>query len=348
RLRNDEFGISFIDVGQTQDIILLIEKILKKFSEPLIIGNNEIVISVCIGISIYPENGKDADDMIKKATIALLKTKQSGRKSYTFYTQGINVRAAEIVQIQNNLFKALKKDEFILHYQPCFDMNTKRMTGMEALIRWNSTELGLVSPGKFIPLLEETGMIIDVGKWILKEVIRQLQEWKANGYAVQPVSVNLSQVQFRQKDLLEVIYRTINRCRFNPSLIAFEITESTFTQDIEYTQKLLKSIKDIGVSVSIDDFGMGNSSLIYLKSIPVDNLKIDISFVREIALDPDAVSIATAIITVAHNLNINTIAEGVETEEQWNILKLLRCDMAQGYYLSPPLPPDKFIVHFKK
>ncbi len=339
RLENDEFAISFVDVNQTQDIVNLAELIIKKTSEPFMVDQNEIKISVSIGISVYPEDGNDAEEIIRKAYLALSKAKETKRK-YKFYTQDINAMAAEIVQIETNLFKSLKKEEFILHYQPYFEMNTKKIMGIEALVRWDSIELGIVPPGKFIPLLEENGMIIELGKWILKSAIRQLRDWKDKGYSVHPISINLSKLQFRQRDLQDLIYMEINRNEVDPSLIVLEITEKTFMHDIEYSKNLLKNLKDIGVSISIDDFGTGYSSLSSLKSIPVDNLKIDISFIKSIAFDPDVVSIVTTIITLAHNLNLKTIAEGVETEDQWKVLKLLRCDLAQGYYLSRPLSPD--------
>lgn len=342
RLGNDEFGVSFIDVEKTLDILNLADEILQKTAVPMKIADNEIIISVCIGISIYPEDGKDAEEMLKKANLALLRAKKAGTKTFKVYTQGVIVREEEVVVIERNLFRALKKEEYILHYQPYFEINTKKMMGIEALVRWNSRELGPVSPGKFIPLLEESGMIIEVGKWILKTVIKQLQEWKNRGYIMHPVCVNLSKVQFRQKDLVQMIHGAIQRYGIDPYFLVLEITENTLMYDIEYTKTVLNDLKSLGVSISIDDFGTGYASMNYLKRFPIDNLKFDTSFVREIALDPDAASIATAIITVAHNLNINTIAEGVETEEQWKILRLLRCNMAQGYYLSRPLPPTDF------
>jgi diguanylate cyclase (GGDEF)-like protein/PAS domain S-box-containing protein len=348
RLDNDEFGISFIDIDGMQDIINLADTIIKKSAEPFTISNNEIAITVCIGISVYPEDGRDANEITEKAYVALFRAKQTKRKTYKFYTKDIDTRAAEIVQIEKNLFKSLKKDEFILYYQPYFEMSKRKIAGIETFVRWDNSELGMVSPGKFLPLLEETGMIIEVGRWILRSAIKQLREWKDNGYPLYPISVNLSGVQFRQKDLLDLIYREINRFKIQPFMLVLEITEETFIQDIEYSKKMLKNLKDIGVSISLDDFGTAYSSLGQLKNIPVDNLKIDISFIKAIAYDPDAVSIATTIITLAHNLNLRTIAEGVETEDQWKILKLLRCDLAQGHYLSKPLPPDEFVKAFLK
>jgi EAL domain-containing protein (putative c-di-GMP-specific phosphodiesterase class I) len=253
----------------------------------------------------------------------------------------MDVEASEFVLMEKNLFKAMKNKEFILYYQPYWDITTKKMVGMEALIRWQSKDKGLVPPGKFIPILEDTGMIIEVGEWILRKAIRQVKEWQNNEYPVVPVSVNLSLIQFRQKDLAEMVNRIIRESGFYPSLLTLEITESAFMQDIDFTNSVLRKLKDIGVSISIDDFGTGYSSLAYLKRLPVDNLKIDISFIREVVQDPDSASIVMAIINMAHTLNLKTIAEGIETEEQWKFLRLLRCDMGQGFYLSKPLPPEE-------
>jgi EAL domain-containing protein (putative c-di-GMP-specific phosphodiesterase class I) len=250
--------------------------------------------------------------------------------------------------MEKNLYNAIQNEEFILHYQPYWDITTKKMVGMEALIRWQSKDKGLVPPGKFIPVLEDTGMIIEVGDWILREAMRQVKEWQNNGYPVVPISVNMSLVQFRQKDLDKKVKKIMGEYGFSPSLLTLEITESAFMQDIEFTKSVLIAMKEIGSSVSIDDFGTGYSSLAYLKRFPVDNLKIDISFIREITVDPDTASIVTAIIAMARTLNLKTIAEGIETEEQWKILQLLRCDMGQGFYLSKPLPAEEIEKFFKQ
>ncbi len=350
RLGSDEFGIVLVDVAHSGDIVGVVEKIMKNASQTIKFDEKEIVITLSIGISVCPDDGKDVNELIKNAELAFSKAKQQGRKTYQFYTADMNVKASEFVLMEKHLFNALKNDEFILYYQPYWDINTKNIAGMEALLRWQSREFGLVSPGKFIPVLEETGLIIDVGEWILKTACRQVIEWHDKGHQKIPVSVNLSLIQFRQKDLTEMLERIIRESGVDPKLLTMEITESTFMQDVEFTSSVLKKIKDMGISISIDDFGTGYSSLSYLKRLPVDNLKIDISFIRDIATDPDAASIVTAIISMAHTLNLKTIAEGVETEEQWKILRLLRCDMGQGYYYSKPLPAEdaeKMLIYQK-
>jgi diguanylate cyclase (GGDEF)-like protein/PAS domain S-box-containing protein len=341
RLSDDEFGIALLDVADTEDIIRVLEKIVKDVSYPFKIDSDEIILTLSTGISVYPQDGINAGDLLKSSGLALTKAKEVGRKTYQFYTEDMNVTASEFVFMEKHIMNALQEKEFRLHYQPYWDMNTQELAGMEVLIRWQSKDRGLIPPAKFIPILEDTGMIIDVGEWILRESIRQVTEWRNRSYRLVPVSVNLSLVQFRQKDLADMVKDVIDTYGFHPSLLTLEITESAFMQDLEFTSSVMKTLKDMGCKVSIDDFGTGYSSLSYLKRFPIDNLKIDMSFIRELAVDPDSASIVTAIINMAHTLNLKTIAEGIETEEQWKFLRLLRCDMGQGYYLSKPLPVDE-------
>ena len=340
RLANDEFGIALLDIAHPDDIIMVLEKIIRDISYPLKVGTDELALSFSTGVSVYPNDGKNASDLLKSAGLALTTAKKEGTKTYQFFTADLNVKASDFMLTERNLLRAIANKEFILHYQPYWDITTRKMLGMEALIRWQSQNNELVSPAKFIPVLEDTGMIIEVGEWILREAMRQVKEWQNNEYPVVPISVNMSLVQFRQKDLADTVKRIMGECGFYPSLLTLEITESAFMQDVEFTSSVLKKLRDIGISVSIDDFGTGYSSLAYLKRFPVDNLKIDISFIREMTRDPDSASIVMAIINMAHTLNLKTIAEGIETEEQWKFLRLLRCDMGQGFYLSKPLPAE--------
>jgi diguanylate cyclase (GGDEF)-like protein/PAS domain S-box-containing protein len=348
RLGNDEFGIALLDIGNLDDVIQVMEKIMKYISHPLKVGSDEIALTFSTGISIYPHDSKNPQDLLKSAGLALGIAKKEGRRTSQFYTEDLNIKASEFLLMEKNLYNAIKNEEFLLHYQPYWEINTQKMVGMEALIRWNSKDMGLVSPGKFIPVLEDTGMIIEVGEWILRTAMRQVKEWQNNGYPVVPVSVNMSLVQFRQKNLAEMVKKIMGECGYYPSLLTLEITESAFMQDIEFTRSVLTAMKDIGCSVSIDDFGTGYSSLAHLKRFPVDNLKIDISFIREMVKDPDSASIVMAIINMAHTLQLKTIAEGIETEEQWKFLRLLRCDMGQGFYLSKPLPAEELERFFKQ
>ena len=341
RFGSDEFEIALVDVADMDDVIFVAERIMKNLSQPMKIMDHEIVVTITMGIAIFPEDGETANDLLKNATIAQCKAREQGRKNYCFYTPARDNKASEMLEMERLLFNALKNREFVLYYQPYVDTDTKKIVGMEALIRWKSPDWGLVPPGKFIPVLEETGMIIDVGEWILEESFGQIREWAQKGLEVVPVSVNLSLIQFRQKGLSETINRLLQKFALNPDLITFEITESAFMQDIDFTLSVLDDFKKKGFSLSIDDFGTGYSSLSYLKKFAVDNLKIDISFIRDMANDPDTASIITAIIAMAHSLKIKTIAEGVETEEQWKFLRLLRCDTIQGYYFHKPMPSDE-------
>jgi len=340
RLGNDEFGVAFIDIAAPEDIILITEEIMKNVSHPIVVEEKEFLLTLSIGISMYPHDGKDTNELMKNAELALANVKKQGTRAYQFHTDEMNLKASEFVLMERNLYKALKNDEFMLYYQPYWEMNTKKMVGMEALLRWKNKDIGLVSPAQFIPVLEETGMIFEVGEWVFKTACRQIQEWQDQGYPVLPVSINVSAVQFRQKNIAEILERIIKEIGVDPKFLTLEITESTFMQDVEYTRSVLKKLKDTGIEISIDDFGTGFSSLSYLKRFPVDNLKIDGSFIKDIATDTDTASIVTAIIAMASSLNLETIAEGVETEEQWKSLCLLGCDMGQGYYCSPPLPPQ--------
>lgn len=339
RFGNDEFELALVDVANADDVIFIADEIMKNISKPMRIKDEEIVITVTMGIAIYPEDGKTANDLLRNATLALGKAWEQGRKNYYFYTSALDNKASEMLMMERRLFNALKNREFVLHYQPYVDTDSKKIVGMEALIRWNSPDQGLVPPGKFIPILEETGLIVEVGEWILEESFRQINEWEQKGLPVVPVSINLSLIQFRQEhNLLETINRMNREFAIKPELITFEITESAFMQNIAFTISVLGDFKKQGFSLSIDDFGTGYSSLSYLKRFAVNNLKIDISFIRDMATDPDTASIITAIIAMAHSLRIKTIAEGVETEEQWKFLRLLRCDTIQGYYFHKPMP----------
>ncbi|MDQ7786245.1 MAG: EAL domain-containing protein [Thermodesulfovibrionales bacterium] len=343
RIDADKFGMILVDIQHSEDVILALEKIQSTFKKPVKGEREEIVITLSAGIALFPGDGKEPEVLMQNAEVALAKAKTGGINMYQFFTAEMNKRATEFIRLQRHLFNALALNEFVMHYQPYFDSNSREMVGIEALIRWNSSEFGLVSPGLFIPILEETGMIIDVGKWIIQNVCRQIKEWMDKGYksSLVPVYVNLSLAQFAQRDLSDFIEKTIGETGIYPSFLGFEITESIFMQDVQHTQGVLEKLRQKGISVNIDDFGTGYSSLSNLKRLPVNNLKIDISFIRDVTNNPDDASIVITIISMAHNLNLKTIAEGVETEEQWKILRILKCDMVQGYYFSKPLPAEK-------
>lgn len=346
RLGSDEFGVILLEKARPADVADRVTGMQDTMlhNGRLIGMGDEVAVTISAGVAMYPENGEDAQTLMRNADFALSKAKSQGRNNVQFYTADIPARISEFVHLEKRLFSALKNDEYMVHYQPYHDLATSALGGAEALIKWRDKDLGVVSPQKFIPSLEDTGMIIDVGEWVLKTACRQVREWE-NGRPAFPVSVNLSLIQFRHKYLVNMVSDTISEYELDPQRLTLELTESIFMHDIDFATSVLKRLKNIGVSISVDDFGTGYSSLSYLKKLPVDNVKIDISFVRDVTLDPDAASIITAITSMARSLNLKTIAEGVETEEQRNVLRLLRCDMGQGYLFSPPLAAKEFVKY---
>ncbi len=341
RLGSDEFGIVLHDVAKPADVVLFVKMIMKNVPQIVMSGGREISVTLAIGIAVAPADGSEALTLMKNADTALAKAKGLGRNRYQFYTSGMNEEISELVFMERRLFDALKNKEYMLAYQPYYHLITRKVAGAEALLRWNNDEFGLVSPAKFIPMLEETGMITDVGSWVLRTACCQIKEW-SNGKSHLPVSVNLSPSQFRHEYLAESIENTVHELGIDPHRLVLEVTESTFMKDQEYAITMLRRLRSIGVSISIDDFGTGYSSLSYLKKFPVDMIKIDQSFVKDVATDPDTTSLVTAIISMAHSLNLKTIAEGVENEDQWKVLRLLKCDMGQGYYFSLAVPAKEF------
>jgi diguanylate cyclase (GGDEF)-like protein/PAS domain S-box-containing protein len=341
RVGNDEFDVALHNIARPSDVVSAVNKIMKRISQSVILRGEEIVMSFAVGVTLFPDDGEDAETLIRNAHLALSKAKAQGKNNFQFYTPGIIEKASETLVMEKRLSSALKKEEYLVYYQPYVDMTTRRFGGAEALIKWKSDKHGLVSPKKFIPMLEDTGMIIDVGEWVLKTACRQIREWD-RGKSLFPVAVNLSSMQFHHKYLVEMVENTIKEAGVDPACLTLEVTEGIVMHDLDYTSKVLRELKSLGVSISVDDFGTGYSSLSYLKRLPVDNVKIDMSFVQDITTDPDAASIVMAITSLARNLNLKTIAEGVETEEQWKILRLLRCDMGQGFYFSPALSPEEF------
>jgi len=324
-----------------------VKKIMDNLTLPVKEGGEETVLTSSIGIAVYPYDGENAQEVMKNADMALANAKQQGSNSYRFYTKDMNFKATEYVAINKQLFNSFKNREFMIYYQPYWSTATQKLTGLEALLRWNSKHDGVVSPGRFIPVLEDTGMIIEVGEWITKSVCKQMREWQDKGYPHLPVAVNISPVQFRKQDLADQVLEAVRTSSIDPKLLTLEITEGTLMHNVDFARQVLTRLKQEGISISLDDFGTGYSSLSYLQKFPFDNLKIDISFVRELALDGHSSSIVSAIIAMARSLSLKTIAEGVETEELWKILRLLQCDMVQGNYFSAPLPPQGVEIYFK-
>jgi diguanylate cyclase (GGDEF)-like protein/PAS domain S-box-containing protein len=346
RLGSDEFAVAHLGDQSQPDAAGLASRIKDAIAADMRISGQDIAVTVTMGIAVFPPNGSDAETLVKNADMALSRAKTQGRNTVQIFSADIGGRMSDFYFMEKRLFKALRNNEYLVNYQPYWDLSTKKIAGAEALVRWKSSDLGVVSPSRFIPTLEDTGLIIDVGEWVLRTACGQIGRWARNGSGL-PVSVNLSLIQFRHKYLVGMVADAIKEHNLDPRHLTLEVTESICIHDMDLAIATLKKLKDTGVSISVDDFGTGYSSLNYIKKLPVDNLKIDMSFIRDVAKDPDAASIVTAITGMARSLNLKTIAEGVETEEQRNILHLLRCDMGQGFYFSPAVSAeefDKFLV----
>ncbi|MGB4268585.1 MAG: EAL domain-containing protein [Spirochaetota bacterium] len=339
RIGNDEFGIMLIDIARNEDIISIINKIRNIFTVPFHVDTNELLITASMGVSIFPTDGNSAEELLQNADIALAKAREQGRFTCEFYTKDLNRKVSDYISLEAKLKRAIAQNEFELYYQPYFNIKTRKVAGMEALLRWNS-EGNVISPATFIPVLEDSGLIIDAGRWIIEEVCRQLSMWKQEGLLVKPVSLNVSPIQFQQTDFKDMVLDIISSYTIDTGYIVLEITESTYMRNIDYTKNVMQVLKDAGLHFAIDDFGTGYSSLSSLLALSFDYLKVDRSFVMNVDVDPHSSILIRAINTMAHTIGIRTIAEGVETESQLQSLTDLRCDYAQGYYFSRPLQVD--------
>jgi diguanylate cyclase (GGDEF)-like protein/PAS domain S-box-containing protein len=316
------------------------QDIFAALKSPFSFDGQELYATASIGIGVFPHDGKDAEALLKNAGAALSRVKEEGGNGYQFYATDMNAKALQQLTLENGLRRAVEREEFILHYQPQVDISSGKILAVEALIRWQHPELGFVSPVDFIPLAEDNGSIVQIGEWTLRTACRQAKEWHDEGFSDLRMSVNLSARQFEQPDLLEMVERVLEETGLPPTDLEFEITESAVMKNAERAIDIMRRLKEMKIQIAIDDFGSGYSSLSYLKRFPIDRLKIDRSFVQEATSDQTDAAIIMAIITLAQNLRLKTIAEGVETEEQLRFLNLLRCDEIQGYYFSKPLPPD--------
>ncbi|TMH13188.1 MAG: EAL domain-containing protein [Betaproteobacteria bacterium] len=337
RLGDDEFVILLSKLATADDAGLVARKIIDALAAPFNLGGLEIHISANIGIAIYPGDGDDPEGLLKNADAAMHRAKEQGRNTFRFYLPRMNELALERLQLHARLRGALERKEFVLHYQPKVDLTTGIISGLEALLRWQHPERGRMAPAEFVPILEETGLIAPVGEWVLQTVCEQIKAWQARGITVRPVAVNLSAQQFHQADFDAHVRVLITQSGVDCRLIELEITESMLMHDPAEAASMLNRLRRIGVKVSIDDFGTGYSSLAYLKRFPLDALKIDRTFVRDLTVDSDDAEIAVAIISLAHNLKLKVVAEGVETEAQLNFLRSHGCDEMQGYYFARPL-----------
>lgn len=341
RLGGDEFAIALPDITRREHGGHVAQKLLAALAEPFLIEQHEVLISGSIGISVFPEDGRDTTTLLKNADVAMYRAKKQGGSTHVFYSHEMNLRSFEQLKLESDLRRACERNEFSLHYQPQLDLTTGRINGAEALLRWKHAEHGMVSPAMFIPVAEETGLIIPIGEWVIDAACRQIKEWQALGLPPIPVAVNLSARQFTAS-LPQTILAIMARHEVASDLLELEITESMLMHSAESVVAMMREFSDAGIRMSLDDFGTGYSSLSYLKRFPIDNLKIDQSFVRGIPADPDDSAIARAIISMAKNLRLSVIAEGVETAEQLVFLREAGCDEIQGYHFSRPLPAPEF------
>ncbi|PWB47720.1 MAG: hypothetical protein C3F18_11970 [Nitrosomonadales bacterium] len=338
----DEFVLLLAEIRAEDDVSMIAQKLLKALSAPFHVGGRELHITCSVGIASYPKDGKDRQTLLKNADAAMYRAKEIGRNNVQFYAEEMNVKAMERLMLENSLHHALERNEFLLHYQPQVDLRSGEITGMEALVRWQHPELGVVSPARFIPVAEDSGMIIPLGEWVLRTACAQNRAWQCAGLKPIGVAVNLSARQFRQPNLVEMVAGILRESGLDPAHLELEVTESLVMQNVEEAISTLGRLKAMGIKLSIDDFGTGYSSLNYLKRFPIHTLKIDQSFVRDITTDPSDAAIAKTIISMAHELGLTVIAEGVETEEQKSFLRLRHCDEMQGYFFSRPVPAQEF------
>ena len=341
RMGGDEFSLIMVMRDGQEGARIVAEKIRDALSAPFLLAGHEVSVTVSIGITLHPVDAADPETLIKYADTAMYSAKQAGRDGFRFFTPEMNAEVLARLELENALRKAIENEEFVLHYQPKVQLSTGRVIGVEALLRWERPGHGLVSPYQFIPALEESGLIVRVGSWVIATACRQIGQWLRSDVGPLQVSVNVSGRQFIEGDLQGDVLGSLERNGIPADLLELELTESSLMENTQRTIALLQIFKARGVRISIDDFGTGYSSLAYLRRFPIDKLKIDIAFIRDITHNPDAAAIALAIIRMAHSLNLQVVAEGVETQEQLAYLHLHRCDQVQGYCFSRPLPlPD--------
>jgi len=338
RFGGDEFTLLVHRIDNVDDASRVAQKITDTLKIPFPITGRELFVTTSIGIAFYPGDGADADTLIRNADTAMYRAKEQGRDNYQLYAPTMNSKALERLALENMLRKALSHDELVLHYQPLLDTATERVIGVEALLRWQHPEQGLLSPAHFISTAEVSGLIVPIGQWVLLTACKQTVQWqKQAGFEID-ISVNLSARQFQQPDLVAQVQLALDESGLPAHSLELEITESSAMQNADNAIQTLGELKSLGVRIAMDDFGTGYSSLSYLKRFPIDTLKLDQSFVREIATDAEDAAIAAAIITMAHTMKLTVIAEGVETEEQLELLRKQGCDLIQGYFFSPPIP----------
>ncbi len=351
RFGGDEFALLLPQLGKLEDATDHAQKIIELLAAPFKLNEHELHVTTSIGVSFYPDDGESSELVLKNAETAMYRAKDQGRNNYQLYASGMNVSAFKQLLMENSLRRALEKEEFVIYYQPQINLVTQKVIGAEALVRWQHPDLGLVFPNEFIGLAEETGLIVPIGEWIIKKVCEQSKKWQADGFEKMCIAVNLSARQFQQLNLVSTIAKIIADTGLDPACLGLEVTESIAMKNADFTIAALNEFKKMKIHLSLDDFGTGYSSLSYLKRFPLETLKIDRSFVRDITTDPNDAAIVNAVVALAHSLKLDVVAEGVETEGQLTFLKNHHCDSVQGYIFSHPLSEInflKFIKEYKK
>ncbi|HLO19981.1 MAG TPA: EAL domain-containing protein, partial [Sphingomicrobium sp.] len=342
RFGGDEFAILIHRIRSEEDAAKVAQKVLEATRLPFFVDQRELFITTSIGASTYPTDGSDLETLSRNANAALRRAKEHGRDNYQLYSPEMNARAVERLSLENRLRQALQNEQFVLYYQPLIDLRSERILGAEALLRWLHPELGLLSPGEFVPLAEMSGLILPIGQWVLNASCEQAREWHDLGYSDLRVAINVSPRQFQQPDFVAGVTQALEESRIFPGSLDLEITESSAMLDLEGSIEKLHELKRLNVRISLDDFGTGFASLNHLRRFPLDRIKLDHSFVQELPGNPDHCAIARAVVTMAHALRLYIAAEGVETAEQLAFLQDEGCDEAQGYFFSRPLPAPEF------
>jgi diguanylate cyclase (GGDEF)-like protein/PAS domain S-box-containing protein len=342
RQGGDEFVVLLSEIEHPYDVTIAVKRMLQTIAEPYLIDGHELHVTTSIGVCVYPGDGVDAETLIKNADTAMYQAKQNGRHNYRFFQLAMNHQAVERQSIEEGLRRALDRKEFALHYQPKVNLRTGLITGAEALLRWTHPTRGSIPPASFIPIAEECGLILPISKWVLREACRQARSWQAAGLSLSTIAVNVSAIEFRQENFVDGIFAVLEESGLDPSSLELELTEGVVMRHAESAAFILKTLRDKGVKIAIDDFGTGYSSLSYLRRFPIDTLKIDQSFIRQITALPSETTIISAIIGIGRSLNLRVVAEGVETIEEMAFLQAHLCDEAQGYYFSRAVSPETF------
>ena len=343
RLGGDEFTVFLSHIDNPEETTVVTQRIIDSVSKPIMVDGYEVSVTPSIGIAMYPENGLTVQELMKHADVAMYQAKEEGRRTFKYFSNELNEKAFERLQLEEHLRNALKNQEFELYYQPQVDLFNNRIAKAEALIRWNHPVMGFVSPADFIPIAEESGLIVELGEWILQTACFQAKQWHDEGIENLKVSINVSSVQFKQTNLVDKVKNALSLTGLPSNLLELELTESAVMSDVEDNIERLQQLKNMGVTIAVDDFGTGYSSLSYLKKFPIDTLKIDRSFIMDVDQSENDAAIVKAIMLLAETMQLNVVAEGIETLEQLRVLDSYGCKYIQGYFFSRPLPVREFV-----